>query len=78
MSLTTEVDLIRRMLDEGRLAQMDDAGHEHELRGRCPTDDMSGSVYRVSRSGQKVIEVVCRCPSCGQDFTAPPERMHLA
>jgi hypothetical protein len=78
MGLITEVDLIQRMLDEGRLTQTDQAGHEHELRARCPADETSASVYRVSRSGHKVIEVVCRCPSCGQDFTASPERMHLA
>ena len=78
MSLITEGDLIRRMLDEGRLTQTDEAGHEHELRARCPADDTSAPVYRVSRSGQKVIEVVCRCPGCGQDFAAPPERMQLA
>ena len=77
MSLLTEVDLIRRMLDEGRLAHTDEDGHEHELRARCPSDDTSAPVYRVSRSGQQVIEVICRCPSCGQDFTASPERMHL-
>ena len=77
MSVSTHVDLIRRMLDEGRLAHTDEDGHEHELLARCPTDDASAPVHRVSRSGQKLIEVVCRCPSCGQDFVAAPERMHL-
>ena len=78
MSVTDDVDQIRQMLDEGRLARTDEAGHQHELRARCPTDDASAPVYRVPRSGQKLIEVVCRCPSCGRDLAASPERMHLA
>jgi hypothetical protein len=78
MSVTAEVDRIRHMLDDGLLTQMDEAGHQHELRARCPTDDVGAPVYRVSRSGQRVIEVVFRCPSCGQDFSVSPEQMHLA
>ena len=78
MAVPDDVDHIRRMLDEGHLARADEAGHRHELRARCPADDTSAPVHRVSRSGRKLIEVVCRCPSCGRDFAVPPERMHLA
>jgi hypothetical protein len=78
MSVSTDVDLIRRMLEEGHLARTDEAGHQHELRARCPADDAGAPVHRVSRSGQRVIEVVFRCPSCGQDFTASAEQMQLA
>lgn len=77
MSVSTEVDQIQRMLDAGHLARADEDGHQRELRSQCPADDTDAPVYRVSRSGQRVIEVVFRCPSCARDFPAPPERMHL-
>ncbi len=77
MNVSTEVDHIRCMLDEGRLVREDEAGHQRELRSSCPADGTGAPVYRVSRSGQRLIEVVFRCPSCARDFPAPPERMHL-
>ncbi len=78
MTAASDIHLIRSMLDAGQLARSDELGHQYELRARCPADDTSAPVYRVARSGQKLVEVVCRCPSCGQDFVAAPERMHLA
>jgi hypothetical protein len=77
MSVATDVDLIRRMLDEGRLAQVDEGGHLREPYATCSRDGASGPVYRVTRAGRKVTEVIFRCPMCGEDFTATPEAMHL-
>jgi hypothetical protein len=78
MSATADVDLIRQMLDEGQLAREDEAGHQRELHAQCPTDRTEAPVHRVVRTDHKVTEVIFRCPSCGQDFSAPPEAMRLA
>ena len=77
MSATEEADVIRRMLDEGHLSRVDDAGHVHELYGTCPNDGVNAPVYRVTRADRRITEVVFRCPSCGHDFVASAERMQL-
>jgi hypothetical protein len=77
VSVATEADLIRRMLDEGQLARADEGGHRRELRAACPADRASAPVHRAARAGRKLIEVVFRCPDCGRDFPASPETMHL-
>jgi hypothetical protein len=77
MSVSAEADTIQRMLSEGRLTHLDEDGHSLELYGACPDDRTGASVHRVSRSGYRIVEVVLRCPSCGQDFVATPDIMHL-
>ena len=77
MSIAAETEIIRRMLSEGRLTHADEHGHVTELYGRCPHDDSTAPVYRVNRIGNRIADVVLRCPSCSADFTAPPEAMHL-
>lgn len=77
MSIATETEIIRRMLSEGRLTHTMEDGHLAELYGRCPDDNATAPVYRVSRSGNRIDEVVLRCPSCGADFSAAPEALHL-
>ena len=77
MSVATEANLIRRMLDEGQVARADEGGHRRELRAACPADRTSAPVHRAARAGRKLIEVVFRCPDCGRDFPASPETMHL-
>ena len=77
MSVTEEADVIRRMLDEGRLARTDDASHLRELYGACPNDGANAPVRRVTRSDRRITEVVFRCPSCGHDFVASAEGMTL-
>ena len=77
MSATEDADVIRRMLDEGHLTRADDAGHLHELYGACPNDEVSAPVHRVTRADRRITEVVFRCPSCGHDFVASAESMHL-
>lgn len=77
MSIAMETEIIRRILSEGRLTHVDADGHTTELYGRCPDDNASAPVHRVSRVGNRIDEVVLRCPTCGQDFTVAPEAMHL-
>lgn len=77
MSVAAEANVIRRMLDEGHISQVDAEGHVREIVGPCPDDGVSAPVYRVSRAGRRIIEVVFRCPSCGRDFAATPEGTHL-
>jgi hypothetical protein len=77
MSVSAESDVIRRMLDEGHLTHVDEDGHTRELFGTCPDDRSTASVHRVSRAGIRIIEVVLRCPSCSQDFTAGADALHL-
>ena len=77
MSVAAESDVIRRMLDNGQLTHVDEGGHTRELFGTCPDDRSTASVHRVSRAGNRIVEVVLRCPSCGEDFTAGAEALHL-
>jgi hypothetical protein len=77
MSISAETDIIRRMLSEGRLTHVDEDGHITELYGHCPDDRSTAPVHRVNRAGKRIDEVVLRCPTCGEDFTAAPEAMHL-
>jgi hypothetical protein len=77
MSVSAEADIIRRMLGEGRLTHVNEEGHVAELFGRCPDDGTGSPVYRVSRAGHRIVEVVLRCPSCGHELNASPEMMHL-
>jgi hypothetical protein len=77
MSVATEVDVIRQMLEEGQLTRAGEDGHVRELRATCPADGTGAPVHRVARAGRKVVEVVFRCPACGQDFAAAPEAMQL-
>ncbi len=77
MSVAAEATVIRRMLDEGHISQVDTEGHVREICGPCPDDGVSAPVYRLSRAGRRIIEVVLRCPSCGHDFAVAPEAMHL-
>ena len=77
MSATEEADAIRGMLDQGHLTRADDAGHLHELSGACPNDGVNAPVHRVTRTDRRITEVVFRCPSCGHDFVASADSMHL-
>jgi len=77
MSVSAESDVVRRMLDDGHLTHVDEGGHMLELFGACPNDGIAASVYRVTRAGHRIVEVVLRCSSCGRDFIAEPEAMHL-
>jgi hypothetical protein len=77
MSVSAEADVVARMLDEGRLTHVDQDGHTLELFGSCPDDGSRAPVHRVNRNGRRIVEVMLRCPSCGHDFTAAPESMHL-
>jgi hypothetical protein len=77
MSVATETDIIRRMLSEGRLTHIDESGHIIELYGNCPHDDSIAPVHRVIRIGYRIDSLVMRCPSCGEDFTATTEGLHL-
>jgi hypothetical protein len=77
MSVAAEADVIRRMLYEGHLTRIDEGGHARAIYGTCPDDGADAPVRRVSRAGRRIVEVVLRCPSCGRDFAAAPEAMHL-
>jgi hypothetical protein len=77
MSIGAEAEIIRRMLSEGRLTHVDPDGHITELYGRCPNEDSTAPVHRVERVGNRIAEVVLRCPTCNTDFIAAPEAMHL-
>ena len=77
MSVRAEADVVRRMLDEGRLTHIDQDGHSLELCGSCPDDGSRAPVHQVSRVGHRIVEVVLRCPFCGDDFTAEPADMRL-
>ena len=77
MSIAAETDIIRRMLSEGHLTHVDEDGHITELYGHCPDDNSTAPVHRVSRAGSRIDEVVLLCSTCGKDFTAAPEDMHL-
>ena len=77
MSVAAESEVVRRMLDDGHLTHVDEDGHARELFGNCPADRSTASVHRVSRAGNRIVEVVLRCPICGQDFTAGADALHL-
>lgn len=77
MSVSVESGVIQRMLNDGHLTHVDEDGHTRELFGTCPEDRSTASVHRVSRAGNRIVEVVLRCPSCGEDFTAGADALHL-
>ena len=77
MNVSTEADVVERMLSDGRLTKIDEAGHAHTLYGVCPHDGARAPIYRVSRTGHRIIEVVVRCPACGRDTTVEPEALRV-
>jgi len=77
MSVAGETDVIQRMLNDGHLTHLDEGGHVRELYGSCPDDSSNAMVHRVIRSDSHIVEVILRCASCGREFAAAPEAMHL-
>jgi len=79
MSTQEDLQSVRRALQEGRLSVLDTTtGYHRSMYATCPGDGSRAPVYRTTRLGGVIAEVVFRCPVCGKRFVAQPEQIHLA
>lgn len=79
MEGTSEAVAVKEALAAGRLTVPDPkTGFHHTMYAVCPQDGAQAVVRRVER-GQRgaIIEVVARCPQCGQEVRTTAEELHL-
>jgi hypothetical protein len=79
MLSTGESEAVNEALAAGRLFVPDpETGFHHSMYADCPNDGAHAQAHRVVRGAKGAIaEVTMRCPSCGNEFTAAPEALHL-
>jgi hypothetical protein len=68
---------VRDALRSGQLNVTDpETGYHRQMYARC-FHGHDASVYRVEKHGEEITQVVMRCPMCGEQFVAQPERILL-
>ena len=72
-----DTDKIKLALSSGRLSEPDATGMQHFIYAQCPTDGQDSPIYRTEKRGNAITKAIFRCPSCGEEFSKPPEEMSL-
>lgn len=71
----TSVDEIRNAFQRGSITVPGPEGYHLSLFAACPDDGHESMLYRTDRAGGAITRAVFRCPACGRQFEASPERI---